>query len=429
MFSMSIFIINFLLMIILKLCDLTQPLIFVYVAIGVQTIAIFIDVLTAQNKMKLVSVQLLCGYLVRIVILFIDIYGKDLIKIPQSGGDSEMYYRNAVAVMESGGPPEKGGVFSTVMGKIFWLIGSNRIYAQFINIMISMIILYLIVKILIDLKINEKILNRAMWIICLFPTFTMLSAIFVREIFISFCVATSIFCFIRYLTHNNAITLVVSFGMILAGASIHAGVIALFGGYIIVLALYNNKEQSFNFNIVGVMFAIVLGLAFVFVTIQYSDTFLKKIQGVEDISDISNTSEAGDTSYAQYVGNSNNPVNLVIFTIPRIIFFLFSPLPFQWRGPVDAITFFCSSGFYFAGVYLGIKSIKHSKNKLYKSLIISLFIIATITLFVFGWGVANVGTALRHRDKLFSIFAVLLGIGWSAWYDSDTYKEKKLKGE
>lgn len=427
MLSVAVFILNILMLTILKAAGYAENPYAIIVAIAVQSIAIIINILTAKEEMHKIRFQLLSAYLARVAILAIDIYGKAYIRIPQSGADSRGFYNNAIAVMNYSPNWEDTNFYCQIMGFLFRFIGSNQLFAQYINLLASMIVIYLIAKILIDLKINDKILIWSMWIICLFPTYTMLSVIFLREVFVSMFVANSVFCFIRYLLRNNLLTLVISFASILPGAAMHAGVLALPIGYIIVLILYNNKEHTFTFNIIGILSSIVLALVFLFIVVQTGDTFTEKLNKVESIDDVANTNDAGGSSYAQYVGNSNNPLSMVIFTIPRIVFFLFSPMPFQWRNPVDAITFVCGSALYLTSVYFSIKAIKNSDNKLYKSLVISLLIIAFCGVFVFGWGVSNTGTALRHRDKLFSIFAILLGISWSAWYDSGKAKLKRTE--
>lgn len=430
MLSVAVFIINLLMLTILKAVGYAENPYAIIVAIAVQSIAIIVNIFTAKEEMHQIRFQLLSGYLARIIVLVVDIYGKAYITIPQSGYDSKMYYRNALAVMNYSINWEDANFYSQIMGHVFRYIGGNQLFAQYINLLSSVVVIYLVARVLIDLKINKKILYWSMWIICLFPTYTMLSVIFLREVFVSFFVAISIFCFIRYLTHTNAITLILSFVAILPGAAAHAGVLALPVGYIIVLILYNNKEHAFTLNIIGVLSSIVLALVFLYVVVQNGDTFTGKFQNVESIEDVANTSNLGGSSYAQYVGNSTSPLNMVIFTLPRIIFFLFSPLPFQWRGPIDAVSFICGSALYLTSVYFSIITIKNSDNKLYKSLVISLLIIAFCGVFVFGWGVSNTGTALRHRDKLFSIFAILLGISWSAWYDSDKARlKRKEKGK
>lgn len=424
MLSATTFIINILILTISKSIGYAENPYVIIVAISIQSISLILDTLLAKNSFKIIRLQLLIGYLARLIILVVDIYGKAIVTIPQSGFDSKMYYNSAVLIMNNL-QTDRGGLYSIIMGNLFKLIGSNHLFAQYINLMASMVVLFLISKILIDLKINEKVLYWSMWIICLFPTFTMLSVIFLREVFISMFVSISIYCFLKYLTNNSWIPLIISFLAILIGSALHSGILSLAIGYLIVLILYNNKEHTFTINIIGVLLSIVLAMTLLFIVFQNSETFMEKLNNVENIEDVANTRDSGGSSYAQFVGNSSNIVNMIIFTIPRMVFFLFSPLPFQWRNPIDAISFICSSALYVTSLYFSIRTITKSNNNLYKSLVISLLIIEFCGVFVFGWGVSNTGTALRHRDKLFSIFAIMLGISWSAWINENRQHMKK----
>ena len=76
----------------------------------------------------------------------------------------------------------------------------------------------------------------------------------------------------------------------------------------------------------------------------------KRLGSVDSIEEAANTLDYGGSTYAQYVGDSSSIQNMLIYTIPRIVYFLFSPLPWQWRGPSDVIAFTFSSLFYMYAV-------------------------------------------------------------------------------
>lgn len=158
MLSISIFIVNFLLLTFLKGIGYAENPYAIIVAIGLQTVAIVIDIVSGKNEIKKIRLQLICGYFARVAILVVDIYGKQWISIPQSGRDSTMYYSMSVNVM-NGGDADRGGFYATIMGNIFKLIGSNQLFAQYINLLLSMVIIYLIARVLIELEINKKVLN------------------------------------------------------------------------------------------------------------------------------------------------------------------------------------------------------------------------------------------------------------------------------
>ena len=162
MLSISVFVINFLMLTFCKAIGYSDNIIIVFLAMGLQTISIIIDIYSSQSNISQIRLQLISAYFIRILLLFIDVYGKAIITLPQSGADSKMYYDNAVTVMNTGGQPERGGYFSLFMGNVFKLIGTNQLYAQYLILLVSMVILYLIAKVLIDLKINEKIFQNSM---------------------------------------------------------------------------------------------------------------------------------------------------------------------------------------------------------------------------------------------------------------------------
>ena len=100
--------------------------------------------------------------------------------------------------------------------------------------------------------------------------------------------------------------------------------------------------------------------------------------------------------------------------------YLFSPFPWQWRGFSDVIAFIFSSVFYLICVWSAVRCVM-KKNAPNRNLVICLSIICICMVFVFGRGVTNVGTAVRHRDKVIAVFTVLWVVsssagGLRAWY-------------
>ena len=87
--------------------------------------------------------------------------------------------------------------------------------------------------------------------------------------------------------------------------------------------------------------------------------------------------------------------------------FLFSPLPWQWRGFSDILAFLMSPTFY---LYVCVL-IFYRREYLNNIEILAIFILIAIGASVlFGWGVSNAGTALRHRDKFVFVFLTILAL-------------------
>ena len=144
------------------------------------------------------------------------------------------------------------------------------------------------------------------------------------------------------------------------------------------------------------------------------------MNNIDEISDIATGNGLGGSSYARYVGNSSNPLNMIIYTPLRIVFFLFSPFPWQWRGLSDIIAFVFSSLFFLYTAWCNIRFLRSGEKK-NRTLVIALTIVAVCTAFVFAWGVSNTGTACRHRDKMAIIWGFVLALTYHT-------KANKLSG-
>lgn len=370
------------------------------------SVAFLFDI-SKNIKLKSISFPLFIGYLFRIFLLFWDIYARNIFILPNSGLDSEGFYKRSLIVMDSGFI--KGKAFPNLMGSIFSLIGSSRLYGQFIVVLFSIISLILFALILYDIDISIKTKKIVFTIVCLLPNLAILSSIFLRESFISMCINISFYCIYKWMKKGNLFNYIIALVLIFIAAMFHSGTIAVALGYIAILLLYDKNKEKFRFNIKNILPTIILIFTMSYLFSNYQDLFFGRFKNVESISDMSEDTVRGDTSYLQYVGNSNNILNMVIYTIPRIFFFIASPLPFQWRGLSDIIAFCFSSVYYITILYFTIKYFK-SGDKRNRKLIIALSIIIICTFFVFGWGVANAGTACRHRDKIAIICGVLFAL-------------------
>lgn len=83
-------------------------------------------------------------------------------------------------------------------------------------------------------------------------------------------------------------------------------------------------------------------------------------------------------------------------------------MPLDWRGIFDIISFFLDSSFYLFTLIYAMNGLK--KNNRNKNLSIILIISILATSYIFGIGVSNAGTAIRHRQKIISLFIILLSI-------------------
>jgi len=407
MLSIGVLIIELFMLMLLQLLEITvRPVIFIAVLIGLFSIAYFED-LKGNKSMVPVRIPLMIGYLLRLSLLFFDIYGNSIFVLPNSGGDARMFYNEAVKVA-FGGTSERG-LFVYVIAFIFKHFGLSKLYTQFLLVLCSVVAIHMGDRILRECEVAGNARFKTMIILCCLPNFAILSSVFLRESIVTMFIAISLYFFVCWFRRRKLIWFIFAVITVLTAMSFHSGVIAVLIAFFISLLLYNKEKRTIELKLSNMLITTILLTLGVFFINRYGNLLLVKFVGINSINEVANVRDVAGSSYVQYVGNSNSLLNMVIFTIPRLIFFLFSPMPFQWRGISDVIAFFFSSLFYFITIWRTFKFILFYNNR-NKILIIMLLMVAFASMFVFAWGVSNAGTAVRHRDKMIILYGALYGL-------------------
>lgn len=409
MISIIIITIEYLLMSIFHGAMSSIPTFLVAINIGVFSIGYFVD-LAFLKKFKNIAIPLIIGYLLRVFLLFFDLYGKSIFPLPGSGGDSENYYAAALT-FASGSKPSYGGLFSEITGILISWVGSNRLFVQFTVMLFSIVALHIIGSTVQRVQTDMVKQRKTMWCICILPYFAVLSSIFLRESCIIMLLAASLYFFVKWYQLKKEKYFLVSILFVMGASMFHSGTIGIAIGYFAGRFLYNVKKDQFKFTVKNTAFVVCGIFIFIYLYDNYSDILFAKMSNMESIEDIASDGGRGESSYASYVGNSSSIFNMIIYTIPRMLYFSFSPFPWQWKDIFDIIAFCFSSVFY---IWIWIRTIRYLKmeKKGNRNLIILLSVSIIITVFIFGWGVNNTGTALRHRDKLIPFYALLLALTW-----------------
>ena len=219
----------------------------------------------------------------------------------------------------------------------------------------------------------------------------------------------ALYFFVIWWTTGNDLSFWFAIVSCFCGAWFHSGAASVAVGMIAARVLSDRRKQTLRFKLSSLIPAILFLLVFVFLYTRYADSLFDKMESIESIEDIANTSDEGGSTYAQYVGNSSNPVVMLLFTPLRMAFFQFSPFFFQIRGLTDIIAMVFDSFFYLYVFFATLPYLRR-KHLPYRTLIILFLVLGLASAFVFGWGVSNTGTALRHRNKMISIFMIQLAL-------------------
>ena len=369
-----------------------------------------------MKRLKVVRNPLIIGYVVRLLFLLYDVYSGDPFHLPLVGGpmtEDPMRFYNAASALALGQKSTYGGTFSHLFGFIFKVTGPSRLWCEFIVMLFSAFTLLIIAQIVLELDVSDRDRKMSVYFACLMPNYIFLSVIFRRETIITLLVALSLLYFIHWIKkskNETAFILAMVFGLLSSLFHGATGLIVVF--YLAVHIFYSPGEMRFRLSVRNVVLAIIFGIVFAVVYARYGTIFFSKLDRFTgSIESLSSVRDAGGSSYARYVGNSNSILNILIYSIPRYVYFMYSPFPWDWRSVSDIIAFLLSSVPYLIILLRAVRSIRRlpKDNERRVLLMILVFVVVCMT-FVFAWGVTNTGTATRHRDKFIAFYAVMYAL-------------------
>jgi len=138
--------------------------------------------------------------------------------------------------------------------------------------------------------------------------------------------------------------------------------------------------------------------------IPFFNKFTHLVEDTDDFYEIASGSGRGDAAYLTNL-KTENPLELVLHGPIKMLYFLSSPLPWDWRGIIDIISFLYDGIIYLPLILYSVANFK--KYVRGNPLSIGVFLMLITTVFIFGIGVNNAGTAMRHRYKIFYLIFIL----------------------
>lgn len=193
---------------------------------------------------------------------------------------------------------------------------------------------------------------------------------------------------------------------------LHSAPAALWAVYVAGVMFWDVKRQRFRWQIKS---AVVFACAFL-CFIAIIATPLKSLLFVyfgKDFSIYGLTHMYHEAGGSDYLGSVECSTwwQFSLYTLVRMFYFLFSPLPTEARGSLD-IAAFLGDGFLLMLVILCLarKMYRNCKMRAYIGMALLGMVFLTD---IFAWGVANAGTAMRHRYLVWGIMIMGLCISYS----------------
>lgn len=382
---------------------------------------IFLFVIIKYSKSKGEYLILFISYFLRILILYWDIFGRDIFILPNSGADTEMY--NSFAInYANGNDAERGGIYSVIVGTIYKMFGEQRILAQYLNLLLSIYTIIIIKRTMESLNIIKKIRFYMLLIIAFLPNYMIISSLLLRESIVIFIIAFSLYFFVKWWKSGNLLMFIIAASLPIFTSMFHSGTIAQTFAYSLCFIFYKPSSKKYSINIQTIVAGFGIVIAFLLLNTYFDEAIFGKFQNIENVSDVARHTSSYSTGGSTYLsGQQVESISEMILLSPiRMFYFIASPLPWDWRGFNDIFAFLFSALLFIITYFITFRALKIKSNP-QKAIIIGFLIIALTSSLMFGWGVSNAGTALRHREKFLGVYVVMLALSLN------TIKFKKSK--
>ncbi|MBR7070547.1 MAG: hypothetical protein IKI29_00015 [Clostridia bacterium] len=403
---------------------------------SVATIVTLSRKMEQENEPELGKYVLL-SFVLRILVLLWDYFGRNIFVLPNSEADAVGYHN---AGMSYAFGSRRGKVdwsdYSFYLGYLYRLFGIQKMTAQFINVYLTMCTILFLIRITKQFHLDETIRRTAIGLMCFLPNSMLITCFTLQEALIAFLLMASLSCFTKWFFEKNILFFVFSILISLAAANLHIGGSVTAVIFLAMFVFLNNPERKFTLT-VGKS---ILAIGFVVLILIFFSTsgsgLLKKINGKELSAEniVSSTTVPDAVTDADYViGFSGLPpvADLVVNSPIRIFYFVSSPPPWMWRGPGDIIAFFGSALFYLYTIKVAYTAFRDRKFiedsdqlKAYFYVLVGVLLLAAL---MFGWAVSNTGTALRHREKYTCMCALLFAFSQEISLRAKENKEHALR--
>jgi hypothetical protein len=306
-------------------------------------------------------------FCLRVFLLYLDYYGKHIGNVLHSGGDSERFYEWGLYISEDLSRMKEISYtkYTDFLGILYWIIGDQRFFSQFVNVILGMWSIFVFYKILdlFKLKDSKKLFFLALY--GFFPQNIIFSSILLREALIQFFFVYSLLFFTKWLMSNNRINMFKTIFFVLLSSLFHPGMIASLLVYGFMFLFLDVKKYSFNYSFKRkALLVLFCGFTFALIannisilngkfSFLISDTNLSLLEKYESNRGIE---EGGATYLLNY--KINSVVDFIILVPLRLIYFVFSPMPYDVRGVGDLAAIILDSSFYYFLVYIIIRSRK-----------------------------------------------------------------------
>ena len=299
-----------------------------------------------------------------------------------------------------------------VLNFIYHFVGPGMIVPRFINILLW----YLGFRVVFRYALNnfdlsdfrkQKWTNRLIFFYMFMPYGMMLSQEVLREGIESLFLIISLRMLFQWLKNNRLWQIILSGLAACVAILFHAGNIAMLCVIVFAYGFWNVKGDRWRNFWMAIKSRRGLCVILLIMGALPIYAFINKIYRLDGLPNSISLATIqsfsfleGRSDYIRDIPIVKSPIPFIFWTLYRMLYFWISPSPRFWNSPVDIFAFVVDVVpwlYLLLSYFIGWRKNSISKES---KIGIVLFLIYT---FVFGWGTANAGTAMRHRDMLIGV--------------------------
>lgn len=356
---------------------------------------------------------LIFAFLIRIIMIYLG----SIFILPDSSKDAVMFEKKAFEWSQGGflnllsiysGPSSK--FISWVIAIFYSLFGRSLLMAQSLSLFFGMGSIFfgwLLAK-----KLwNDNTATKVCWVLALFPTLILYSILIMREVYCTFFLLIAIYGIINWTRSSSFFSFALAIFGFVGATFFHGAMIigAIFFLMIVWVRYYRKLLQlimikKINLNIILTFILI----SFLFGAYLSNNITFPKIGSFNNLINLENLFEReqnvnkGGAAYPEFLKIEKNLEFL--YKVPvKTIYFLISPLPWDIKQ-LNHLFGVLDSFLYMILIYY----IFQNRKVIWKDPTLRIILLLIFFyILIFGIGVGNFGTSLRHRSK-FVIGLILL---------------------
>ena len=361
-----------------------------------------------------VSKILFVALIVRLIFLLIGHY---ITPLPDSTADASTFENVAAKMSEKGfyyvldqfrGPDPR--FISWLIAILYSLLDRSMLMAKCISLLFgigSVLLCWLLA-----IKIwNKNIANKVGWLTALFPSLVLYSVLTLREAYIVFFILVALFGVVTWVKTESLKSIIIAIMGFVSATFFHGGMFVgaiVFLGFVGITSLKNFFKLIINYRI-SIKFLIFLSFFTIstgfYLSNKISVPYLGSFENSIDIQNLLTKTDVATRGVASWPRWTviQTPIEFFYKSPIRSLYVLYSPFPWDILKPKHLIGMFDA----FLYMYLSILIFKNRKY-IWKDKVLRIILIMLLSyIFVFGIGVGNFGTGIRHRSKFIVMFILL----------------------